>query len=204
MAEAITAQVRKLAAIGYGEASIDNNPQEVRGIAFTVANRMRAWGAADVDSLLSKVGKGYVVATRGNNVRYNKLMAASEVAINADPDMRSAVTSARDALANRGNDPSNGAYWWDGVDLKETSNPRHSSGFHYGSASHNIFGITEVKLAERITYWTQLNKKTNQLVNTRERGRYSYKYLSTAAIGRTIFWTADPDYIKATGAKDYK
>lgn len=123
MPEVLTTQVRKLAAIGYGEASTDNNPQEVRAICFTVTNRMRAWQLADVDSLLKEAGAGYVVATKGNNVRYNQLMAASDAAINADQNMRSAVESARDALAQRGNDPSNGAYWWDGVDIKKSTNP---------------------------------------------------------------------------------
>ncbi|WP_339522847.1 hypothetical protein [Pseudomonas sp. EL_65y_Pfl2_R96] len=204
MPEVLTAQVRKLAAIGYGEASTDNNPQEVRAICFTVTNRMRAWELADVDSLLKEAGAGYVVATKGNNVRYNQLMAASEAAINADPNMRSAVESARDALAQRGNDPSNGAYWWDGIDIKDSTNPRHSSGFHYGSPSHNIFGVAQVSKPEKITYWTQFNKKTNTMVNTRERGRYTYKYQSTAAIGKTIFWTTNPEYIKASGAKGHR
>lgn len=204
MPEAISADVRKLAAIGYGEASTDNNSLEVRAIAFTVANRMRAWGFSDLESLLTAAGSGYVVATQGNNVRYNLLMNASVEAIESDPNLRGAVESARDALANRGDDPSNGAYWWDGVDIRSKSNPRHSSGFHYGDPAHDIFGVKEVILKERITYWTQYNKKTGAMVNTRERGRYSYKYVSTAAIGKTIFWKASPDYINATGAKEYR
>nr|WP_315446867.1 hypothetical protein [uncultured Pseudomonas sp.] len=204
MPDLITPQVRKLAAIGYGEASTDNNPQEVRGICFTVTNRMRAWGLADVASLLKETGDSYIVAARGKNERYNKLMAASEADINADPNMRSAVESARDALAQRGNDPSNGAYWWDGIDIKDSTNPRHSDGFHYGSPSHNIFGVAQVSKPEKITYWKQLNKKTNTMVNVRERGRYNHVYRSTAAIGKTIFWTTNPEYIKATGAKEYR
>lgn len=204
MPDLITPQVRKLAAIGYGEASTDNNPQEVRAICFTVTNRMRAWGLADVASLLKETGTSYIVAAQGDNVRYNQLMKASEADINADPNMRSAVESARDALAQRGNDPSNGAYWWDGIDIKKSTNPRHSLGFHYGSPSHNIFGIAQVSKPEKITYWKQLNKKTNTMVNTRERGRYDHIYRSTAAIGKTIFWTTNPEYIKATGAKEYR
>lgn len=204
MPDLITPQVRKLAAIGYGEASTDNNPQEVRAICFTVTNRMRAWGLADVASLLKETGDSYIVAARGKNERYNQLMAASEAAINADPNMRSAVESARDALAQRGNDPSNGAYWWDGIDIKDSTNPRHSSGFHYGSPSHNIFGVAQVSKPQKITYWKQLNKKTNTMVKTRERGRYNHIYRSTAAIGKTIFWTTNPEYIKATGAKEYR
>ncbi|BBP68931.1 hypothetical protein PHLH6_09350 [Pseudomonas sp. Seg1] len=204
MPDLITPQVRKLAAIGYGEASTDNNPQEVRGICFTVTNRMRAWGLADVASLLKETGDSYIVAARGKNERYNQLMAASEADINADPNMRSAVESARDALAQRGNDPSNGAYWWDGIDIKDSTNPRHSDGFHYGSPSHNIFGVAQVSKPEKITYWKQLNKKTNTMVNVRERGRYNHVYRSTAAIGKTIFWTTNPEYIKATGAKEYR
>lgn len=204
MPDLITSQVRKLAAIGYGEASTDNNPQEVRAICFTVTNRMRAWGLADVASLLKETGTSYIVAAQGDNVRYNQLMKASEADINADPNMRSAVESARDALAQRGNDPSNGAYWWDGIDIKKSTNPRHSLGFHYGSPSHNIFGIAQVSKPETITYWKQLNKKTNTMVNTRERGRYDHVYRTTAAIGKTIFWTTNPEYIKATGAKEYR
>ncbi|MBO3274702.1 hypothetical protein [Pseudomonas schmalbachii] len=56
----------------------------------------------------------------------------------------------------------------------------------------------------QLAIWTQYNKKPQTMVSTRERGRYSYKYVSTTATGEMIFWKANPDYIKATGAKEYR
>jgi hypothetical protein len=55
-----------------------------------------------------------------------------------------------------------------------------------------------------VVHWVVVNKKTGERVNGSERGRYDATYISTAAQGKTIFWRYDPDYVKATGAKEYK
>jgi hypothetical protein len=203
-------QVRLVAAIAYGEASTLDDSDEVLGIAFAVTNRARAWNNITVSNMLTK-DPNYTYAANGKNVRFNQLKSASEVEIEKDKGMKQAVMLAKKALANEGTDPSNGAYWWDGPDLKQMiklangkyANSRLLWGFKYGDPTHNIFDMSELK-NPTILYWQVRNKKTGKIVNTTERGRYEEGYISTAAHGRTIFWKYSTEYIKATGCKEYK
>lgn len=202
--DGIDSEVRLLAAIAYGEASIDDNPDEVLGIAYAVANRSRAWGGKKVPEMI-QADPGYTYAADGTNVRFNLLMKAPANSINKSSPMRIAVKSAIAALKQEGYDPSNGAFWWDGVDLKDMrkSNMRITRGFKYGANEHNIFDMQPITKTV-VRYWQVKNKKTGEIVNTAERGRYEAAYVSTAARGKTIFWLYAPDYVKATGAKEYK
>jgi hypothetical protein len=51
-----------------------------------------------------------------------------------------------------------------------------------------------------------VKKKKGKVISseTVEVARYDHVYDSTAAYGGTIFWKNNPDYVKATGAKEYK
>lgn len=200
----ISSEVRLLAAISYGEASTDDDSQEVLGIAYAVANRARAWEGKKISDLL-KADRNYTYAANGTNTRFNLLMAAPLKSINKSPPMRVAVNAAINALSGKGYDPSNGAYWWDGIDLKlkKQVNPRIAYGFKYGAQEHNIFEMQPITKTV-IIHWRVINKKTGETVDGTERGRYDAIYVSTAAQGKTIFWRYNPDYVKATGAKEYK
>ena len=204
MANEISAEARKLAAIAYGEASTLNDAEEIGAIAFAVANRARAWGGKSVDELL-EADRNYTYAATDGNVRYNKVMSASETDLNTDVSMRIAVEWAIKALSGQGPDPSNGAFWWDGVDIKTnySGHPKVKLGFRFGDSSHNIFGIKE-SIHEVIVHWKAVDKKTGKVVQLKERGRYKSVYVSSAAHGKTIFWSYDPDFVKVTGAKEYK
>lgn len=204
MSGPISDEVRLLAAIAYGEASTANDPQEIGGIAFAVANRCRAWGGKTV-SQLRTADPNYAFAWDGSNVRFNRLMRAPDGEIERNPGMKLAVDWARKALADDGPDPSNGAFWWDGLDFKTryASRPKVRDGFKWGSPSHNIFGVPE-KRREVIKYWRVRNKKTGQIVDGGERGRYDSVWVSTAAHGSTVFWRHNPDYLKANGAKAHR
>ena len=204
MPDKISAETRKLAAIAYGEASTLNDEKEIGGIAFAVANRARAWGRKSVDELL-KADPNYTYAVTDGNVRYNKLMKASEADIQKDAGMRMAVEMATKALENTGPDPSNGAFWWDGVDIKTnyTNHPKVKNGFRFGSSSDNIFAINESE-KEVIVYWKVIDKKTKKIVKSKERGRYKYVWVSTDAHGKTIFWKHDTDFIDVSGSKEYR
>jgi hypothetical protein len=200
----INSEVRLLAAVAYGEASTDDNSEEVLGIAYAVANRARAWGEKKISDLL-KSDRNYTYAANGTNTRFNLLMASSPKAINKSLPMRAAINSAINALNRKGHDPSNGAYWWDGIDLKlkKQVNPRIAYGFKYGAQEHNIFDMQQITKTV-IIHWRVINKKTGETVDGAERGRYDAIYVSTAACGKTIFWRYNLDYVKATGAKEYK
>jgi hypothetical protein len=107
--------IKRLAAAAYGEASPNDVPDEIAGIAWTIANRARAWRKTIVTMLAHK---GYVKAYEKRNTRCKKLLDASEKDIAANKGMTVAMESAKNALENNGTDPSNGAFWWDGEDFK--------------------------------------------------------------------------------------
>ncbi|GAA7758996.1 MULTISPECIES: hypothetical protein [Cupriavidus] len=204
MSDAINRDLRLLAAIAYGEASTANDSDEIGGIAFSVANRCRAWRGKTA-SELRVVDPNYAFAWSGSNQRFNKLMSTHDDKLDADAGIKVAVEWARKALANEGRDPSNGAFWWDGLDFKTefATHPKAQIGFKWGDPSHNIFGVPENKRLF-VKRWRVVNKRTGKIVDGAERGRYDSVWVSTAAHGSTIFWTLNPDYVKATGAKAYR
>jgi len=204
MRGAISQEVRLLAAIAYGEASTANDPLEIGGIAFATANRCRAWGGKSVIELRA-VDPNYSFAWNGSNARFNKLMNSPDSEIGLDRGMEFGAEWARKAIANEGLDPSNGAFWWDGLDFK-TNYAHHKkarAGFKWGDPSHNIFGVPEHRV-EVIVRWKIRNKKTGRILDGAERGRYDSVWVSTAAHGNTVFWRHSPDYLQATGAKAYR
>lgn len=200
----IDAQTRKLAAIAYGEASTANVPNEIAAIAWAVANRARVWGNKTIDQMLAS-DPNYTYAVKDGNPRFGRLMKASDADIAADKGMALAVESAKNALANSGTDPSNGAYWWDGLDFKTNyaRHPKVRDGFRFGAPEHNIYGVQE-SAHETTIYWKVRDKKTGKEVNSKVRGQFKYVWASTAAYGGTIFWTHDTDYLSATGGKAYR
>lgn len=204
MSGAISQDVRLLAAIAYGEASTTNDPQEIGGIAFAVANRCRAWNGKTVAELRA-ADPNYSYAWDGSNARFNKLMRTPDSEIDLNPGMKLAVDWAQKALAGDGPDPSNGAFWWDGLDFKTNyaNHPKVRDGFKWGTPSDNIFNVAG-KRREVIVRWKIRNKKTGKIVEGGERGRYDSVWVSTAAHGSTIFWLHNPDYLKATGGKAYR
>ncbi len=204
MTTAEPSQIKLLAAIAYGEASILDDNDEVGGIAFAVANRARAWGNKTISEVIS-ADPQYTYAANGSNARFNLLMHATSEQIEKNSTLKRAIEWAQAALDQSKPDPSNGALWWDGVDIKTeySKHPKVKKGIKFSSPTHNIFGIKETGKTI-VVYWKVRNKKTGKEIASKERGRYDSVYISTAAFGQTIFWKYNPDFIKATGAKEYK
>lgn len=199
----ITEEERLLAAIAYGEASELDDANEVGAIAWAVANRARLWGGISVATLLRR-DPNYTYAVTDGNQRFRLLKAATAEEIEKAPAMKTAVESARAALAGTGTDLAAGGIWWDGRDFKTNpQHPKRRAGFAYSDPAHNLFDVAEFR-REVVIYWQTINKKTQKLVNTKERGRYDHVYVSTAAYGRTIIWRYNPEYIAATGANVYR
>lgn len=196
---------RQLAAVAFGESSVANDSNEIGGIAFAVANRARAWGNKTIQQLFN-ADPNYAYAITDGNARYNQLMKASEQAIEKNAGMKLALDWAKKALENKEPDPSNGAYWWDGADIKSnySNHPKVKDGIHFGDPEHNIYNIEESSNGEVTIYWKVRNRKTGREVNSKIRGSYSHIWVSTAAYGGTIFWKYDSDFLKATGGKSYK
>lgn len=201
----IDRNIKRLAAIAYGEGSTLNDVDEITAIAFAFANRARAWGGKTVDEVIA-ADPNYTYAIDGTNQRYESLMRTSSVAeINRDFGMAIALQGASNAWANEGVDPSNGAFWWDGLDFKTrySKHPKVKDGFRFSDPSHNIFGVPE-KTVDVSVFWKVRDVKTGAEVNSKLRGKYRCVWVSTAAHGKTIFWIHDPEYLATSGGKKYR
>jgi hypothetical protein len=116
-----------------------------------------------------------------------------------------AYKAARNALEG-GADYSNGAFFWDGWDVKTNykNHPKVKQGIKIADPSHDVFGITE-NLVEIIKYKVTTVTKNGKKTQTKEEiGRYDHIYESTAGHGGTIFWKFNPDYVRLENAKEYK
>ena len=196
---AIDNDTRMLAATAYGEGSLKNVFEEMAAIANVLVRQQKARGYASAAAFI-KADKSFAFAAHDGNERYARLMAATLDEINLDAGMRAAVRGASNALANDPHDYSNGAYFWDGADIK-TNYPNHAKvlgGIHISKPEHNIYSIKDKEVPDE-AFW--IDAKGNK---GKSRGKWRYKYDSTAAWGGTIFWKYNADFLKASGNKVYK
>lgn len=199
-------QTRLLAAMTYGEASTKNNQDEMMAIASVLVRQRDARGYKDMNSFVAGE-KTFSFVINDGNVRYTSLMNASEKDISQNSGMQDAISAAKNALSG-GPDLSNGAYFWDGADIK-TNYANHfkvKQGIKFTDPSHNIYGIkdsTRLIVKYKIT---KIRDKTTKKTTTQkvEIGRYDHVYESTSAYGGTIFWKFSNEYLKVTHAKEYK
>ncbi|CAJ91174.1 hypothetical protein CMPELA_00115 [Cupriavidus necator] len=203
MTEKLDSETRLLAAMAYGESSTADVFEEMAALANVMVRQSRARGYSTIAAFTAKEASfSYVVAD--GNKRYAKLMTAKDEEIENSPSMSDAVKAAKNAL-NGGEDYSNGAYFWDGADIRSNykNHFKVAKGIRFTDPSHNIYGIKEsTKLVKKIKT-TKI--KVNGKIETRkeELWRYDHIYQSTAAYGGTIFWKQNPDYIRYTHAKEY-
>lgn len=197
-AMALDENTRQLAATAYGEASGKNVFEEMAAIANVLVRQQKARSYSSISAFI-KADKIFAFAAHDGNKRYAKLVAASESEIAKDDGMATAVKAAKNALSSTGIDYSKGAYFWDGADIESNydKHPKVRGGIHITDPSHNIYKI-ENKDVPGEEWWR--DAKGN---NTSLRGKWSYKYQSTAAHGGTIFWKYNADFVKATGNKEY-
>lgn len=198
-AEPIDDDVRMLAATAYGEGSTSNVYEEMAGIANVLVRQQKARGHASIAGFI-RGDRTFAYAAHDGNARFERLRAATEEQIAADAGMSSAVRAARNALAPAGTDYSNGAYFWDGADIRSnySRHPKVRDGIRFGDPAHNIYGIDEKDVPGE-EWWRNAAGQ-----NTRLRGQWSYKYESTAAYGGTIFWRYNPDFVRATGNREHR
>ena len=208
----IDKEIKFLAAVAYGEAGKKNDIKESGGIAYAVMNRLRAYNKYLVSKgkeamtvmQLFKIDPKYAFAANGKNDRFNLFMKAKDEEIRAHPVMSKVLNAAIDAMNETGIDYSNGAFWWDGIDIKTEYNThaKVEKGIQFTDPSHNIFNIKESRI-EKIAYLYHYNKKTKKTTRT-VKGKYYYVYSSVAAHGDTIFWKTNEDYVKLAGAKPFR
>jgi hypothetical protein len=187
-----------LAAVAYGEASERNVYEELAGIANVLARQRQARKFTSMAQFMER-DKSFAYAASDGNVRYSQFIKASPEARAKNAGMAAALMAARNALSARGEDYSNGAYFWDGRDLaKNPNHEKRKQGLKFTLTTHDIFGIgDQLRKSPVIRYWIHNGKPT------RERGRYQWVYESTAAWGDTIFWRLNPAYLAAEGGTEH-
>lgn len=203
-AKKIDDDVRILAAMAYGESSVQNDKSEIYAIA-SVLERQRAARGFETIKDLGKKDKTFSFVTSDGNERYSKLMLATEDEIEKDSGMKIAIAGAKNAKAG-GIDYSNGAYFWDGADIKPNyaTHFKVKHGIKFTDPSHNIYSIAE---STKLVVLSKVVTKKSGGKNIKEKveiGRYDHVYESTAAHGGTIFWKQSEDYLKVTKAKPYR
>jgi Bacterial toxin homologue of phage lysozyme, C-term len=190
---------RMLAATAYGEGSTQNVPAEMAAIANVLVRQQKARGYSTILDFL-KNDKTFAFAAHDGNQRYQNLMGATPESIAKNDGMSAALDAARNALSESPTDYSNGAYFWDGADVKSNykKHPKVRKGVQFTDPSHDIYGIGSNKVPGE-EWWRDSSGKKTKL-----RGKWDYTYDSTATHGGTIFWQYNPDFRTATGTKEYK
>jgi hypothetical protein len=203
--EKLSDEVRQLAAMAYGESSTRDDAEEMSALASVLVRQRDARGYTSISTFASS-DRTFSFVVNDGNPRYKRFRNSSDDAIAKDGGMRAAVAAARNALAG-GPDLSNGAYFWDGEDIKTKYQihfkVRH--GIRFSKKYHNIFGINESR--KLVILNRTIVKKQGGKEICREEveiGRYDHVYVSTAAYGSTIFWKNNDEYMKVTRAKEYK
>lgn len=202
----VPAETRQLAAIAYGEGSTLDNENEMYAIASVMVRQRDARGYKDIQSFVKK-DKTFSFVVRDGSQRYRKLMRASKKEIDSSPGMSIALAAAQNALQG-GEDRSNRAFFWDGLDIK-TNYENHEKvlcGIKFNDPSHNIYELKESKkIAILYKEIIKKNKRTGvETIVKEERGRTDHVYESTAAHGGTIFWKISAEYLRLSRGKEYK
>ena len=200
----ISEETKMLAAMAYGESSTADDEQEIYALASVLYRQMKARKYTSVKEFGTK-DKTFSFVTSDGNPRYNKMMKASEKEIDKDAGMSIAIKAAENAAAG-GVDYSNGAYFWDGGDIKihYATHFKVKHGIKFTDPTHDVIGIKE---STKLVILTRTVKKRvgKKVTTTKEEiGRYDHVYESTAGHGGTIFWKNGADYLSTAGAKEYK
>lgn len=199
----LDAETRLLAAIAYGESSTQDVYEEMAALASVMLRQAKARGYSSVSTFVAKE-KTFSFVVSDGNARYAKLMRAKESQIEYDSAMSDAVKAAKNALAG-GADYSNGAFFWDGADIKKKykTHFKVGHGIRFTNPAHNIYDIKESTALVVKTKTTKAKVNGKVEVKKEELYRYGYIYESTAAYGGTIFWKQNPDYLKYTHARGH-
>lgn len=89
---------------------------------------------------------------------------------------------------------SNGAYWWDGADIKSNMHNKEW-GIHYTDPKHDIYGTGDTTVGPFQEHWQPSGKNRG--------APWNHKLDSTAAYGGTIFWKKNSNYQDVTDRKAY-
>lgn len=202
----INPQVRQLAAMAFGEASAADDQDEIYALASVLERQRIARGYPDITAF-SKHDRTFSFVVSDGNHRYKKLINASDADIYHHNGMHCALDAALSAMAG-GPDRSNGAFFWDGADIKKNykTHAKVRVGIRFAAPEHNIYQIAEsTRLVIKKKNIVRIDCATGQRIpSSEEIDRFDHVYESTAAWGGTIFWKLSAQYLKVMKAKEYR
>lgn len=174
-----------LAAIVYGESHWSNVYEEMAAIASATVRTKEIRRYKTVNELILKRPTFSYATAHADNVKkknqryYNVMCSVNSKGIDL------AYKAAQNALSH-GVDYSNGACFWDGLDLKVNGTKafRYTQSFKISNKEHNVLSVIEPPIFEK--------KGPNKRF-------YHFKYVSTAGVGKTIFWKLSDEFIAAGG-----
>lgn len=197
-------EIRMLAAMAYGEGSTDDDEQEMYALASVLRRQQLARGYASIKEF-GTTDKTFSFVTNDGNPRYKKFTKSTDAQIAKDPGMSTAVKAAENAFAG-GIDYSNGAYFWDGGDIK-TNYKTHfkvKHGIKFTDPAHNIYDIKESTIKTVNLYKTTKKRVDGKMVTEKTLiDSADHVYESTAAHGGTIFWKQSSHYLNVTKSKEW-
>lgn len=202
--KAISDETRMLASMAYGEASTADDEKEIYALASVLYRQMKARGYSSI-KVFGTTDKSFSFVTNDGNARYSKMMKATEIAISRDSGMSAAIKAAENAITG-GVDYSNGAYFWDGADIKSNykNHFKVRHGIKFTDTAHNIYDIKESTVKTIYLYRTVRKKIGNKIVVEKtEIDHADHVYDSTAAYGGTIFWKQSDNYLNITKSKPW-
>lgn len=167
-----------VAAIIYGEASVNSTFEEKAAIGNALIRKRNAYHLVTVNQLIKKF-PNFSAAVADKNIRYSIALCA-DIAIEY-PDLDLAVSNALDP---NGIDYANGGCFWDGKDLLTLGSKQqhYDWGYTFTNPNHNVYNLTPPP---------PKNEED-------EFGFYDYTLESTAGYGGTVFWKYTKDFMKAT------
>jgi hypothetical protein len=174
-------EIKLLAAIVYGEASVNSTFEEKAAIANSVIRFRDSYHYKSVNQLIARK-PDYSSAVKNRVIRY-RLVMCSDVEIEY-PEVYTAVSN---ALNPNGIDYANGGCFWDGYDLVTlgTKQSHYIKGYKFTSPLHDVLSVGN----------SQPAKKQGA------KGSYDYTYESTAGSGKTVIWKYTQEFMNANGVK---
>jgi hypothetical protein len=184
----------------------DSNENDVRG-EFAAADKK----LKDLDEQIALKEKEPGIASGGDKMGGAQLRVLKSKRKGIDfqrneAEGRDMAYRAARHVMEGGQDYSNGAYFWDGWDIKVyyTTHPKVRVGVHFADPAHNIFDINESTVVVVKSKKVKETKGTKVTYTTVEVGRYDHVYISTAAHGGTVFWKFNPDYVRLEHKTEYR
>lgn len=197
-------EMRLLAAIAYGESSVENVYEEMAAIASVMVRQMKARGYKTMSEFTSSESTFSFVVGDGN-MRFSRFSKATDIEVDESPSMSLAIKAAKNAWAD-GVDHSNGAYFWDGADIKSRykTHRKVKAGIHFSDPKHNIYDIKATSGEFELSVVVKKRRRGKIVEERQVIGTYPHIYESTAAHGGTIFWKLGDVWLKLSKGKAYR